>query len=92
MFAAVLNCNSASSKRKEWNIASPLSMWAWAFLQQETGKGMLPTVAPEAVWVWVPSAALAVIATIRKATRKIFLGNTGMCRIKQSRSAAIPEV
>ena len=56
------------------------------------GRHFLPTVAPEAVWVWVPSAALAVIATIRKATRKIFLGNTGMCRIKQSRSAAIPEV
>ena len=34
--------------------------------------------------MWVPSATLAVIATIRKATRKIFLGNTGMCRINNS--------
>jgi hypothetical protein len=40
MFAAVLNCNSASSKRKEWNIASPLSMWAWAFFEQEIGSSI----------------------------------------------------
>ena len=50
-----------------------------AELQFKTAANMT-TVAPEAVWVWVPSATLAVIATITKATRKIFLGHTGMCK------------